>query len=292
MPTVLPDHVPHWPVALSDGVAHWLRTSGARIGVVVAMAVVVSRIGTVAVRRLRRRVEGHPGATTEITLQRTTTLAQTTATAVRAGVWTVTVLLVLGQVGIDVAPLVAGAGVVGVALGFGAQSLVRDFLSGFFILLENQFGVGDQVEVVAVGGTVTGRVETMTLRASWVRASEGTLHVIPNGNVQLVANRSRGAGRLEVEVRVPAGQDVEAVGRRLDELLHEMTEGPATLGLLGGPRVERPEAFPGDHTVLTVSAEVRPSRRDDLDRELRRRIARRFLPVAQDVTVLAPGAGD
>ncbi|HEX9375219.1 MAG TPA: mechanosensitive ion channel domain-containing protein [Actinomycetota bacterium] len=275
------------PIALSDGVLNWLRTSGARIGLVVALAVVVSRIGTLAVRRLRRRVEGHPGATAELTLQRTTTLAQTTATAVRAGIWTVAVLLVLGQVGIDVAPLVAGAGVVGVALGFGAQSLVKDFLSGFFILLENQFGVGDQVEINALGGTVAGRVDSMTLRATWIRSPEGILHVIPNGNVQLVSNRSRGAGRLEVDVRVSFGGDVEAVRRRLEELLREMAGDPSAIGIIGEPRIERTEAFAGEDTVLTVSAEVRPSRRDDLHRELRRRIARRFLAAPQDVTVMA-----
>src|SRR5919197_1666621 len=195
------------PIALSDGVLEWLRTSGVRIALVVFLAVVLSRLGSLAVRRLRGRMEGDPSATAELTLQRTTTLVQTVAAAIRAVVWTIAVLLVLGQVGLDIGPLIAGAGVIGVALGFGAQSLVKDFLSGFFILLENQFAVGDQVDLSTVGGPVSGRIELMTLRATWVRSREGTIHAVPNGNVTLVANRSRGEGLLDLEVRVPAGQD-------------------------------------------------------------------------------------
>ncbi len=118
-------------------------------------------------------------------------MVQTLATALKAAVWTVAVLLVLGQVGLDVGPLIAGAGILGVALGFGAQSLVRDFLNGFFVLFENQYAVGDQVELATAGGPVLGRIEQMSLRSTGVRADDGTLHTVPTGNIQLVANRSR-----------------------------------------------------------------------------------------------------
>lgn len=272
------------PIALSDGVLEWLRTSGARIGAVVFLAVVLSRIGTTAVRRLRRRMEGDPAATAELTLQRTTTLVQTTAAAVRAAVWTIAILLILGQIGLDIGPLIAGAGVLGVALGFGAQSLVRDFLSGFFILLENQFAVGDQVELSTVGGPVTGRIELMTLRATWVRSREGTLHAVPNGNVQLVANRSRGEGLLDLEVKVPAGQDVEGVTTRLRELFQQVADDPEVGHLSAPPRIDGVEAV-GNDTLVRVTARVRPSRRDEVERELRRRIAQRFVPVTQDVEI-------
>jgi small-conductance mechanosensitive channel len=272
------------PIALSDGVLEWLRTSGARIGAVVALAVLLSRIGTSAVRRLRRRMEGDPAATAELTLQRTTTLVQTTAAAVRAAVWTIAVLLILGQVGLDVGPLIAGAGVLGVALGFGAQSLVKDFLSGFFILLENQFSVGDQVELATVGGPVTGRVELMTLRATWIRSREGTLHAVPNGNVTLVANRSRGEGVLELEVRIPTGEDVREVTARLEELFGQIAADPGVGHLSDPPRIVGVDPA-GDETLVRVSARVRPSRRDEVEGELRRRIAQRFVPIPLEVSV-------
>jgi small-conductance mechanosensitive channel len=272
------------PIALSDGVLEWLRTSGVRIGVVIVLAAVLSRVGTLAVRRFRGRMEGDPAATAELTLQRTTTLVQTLAAAIRAAVWTIAVLLVLGQVGLDIGPLIAGAGVIGVALGFGAQSLVKDFLSGFFILLENQFAVGDQVELSTVGGTVTGRVELMTLRATWIRSREGTIHAVPNGNVTLVANRSRGEGLLDLEVKVPTGEDVRSVTARLEELFQQVADDPAVGHLSAPPRVDGVDAV-GDDTLLRITARVRPSRRDEVERELRRRIAQRFVPARHEVTV-------
>src|SRR5919109_203804 len=129
----------------------WLKEHGPRIGVLLALAALVSWLGRAIVRRFRRRLEGGSGSiglTTAVSLHRTTTLA--------------------------------GAGVVGIALGFGAQSLVKDFLAGFFILFENQFGVGESVEISATGGTVTGRVEALTLRSTAVREDDGTVSVVPN----------------------------------------------------------------------------------------------------------------
>src|SRR6266542_462780 len=153
----------------------WLRNHGIRIALVVALAVAVSCLGNMAVRRFRRRLEGSQGATIAVSLQRSATLAATLTSAIRTLVWSVAILTVLGELGFDLGPLLAGAGVAGIALGFGAQSLVKDFLAGFFVLLENQFGVGEMVELNVVGGTVTGRVETMTLRSTSIRHRDGTL---------------------------------------------------------------------------------------------------------------------
>src|SRR5213080_3809391 len=124
----------------------WLRTSGVRILIIVAVAIGVSRVGTLAIRRMRRKLDASPSATGAINLRRTTTIVG---------------FLVLGELGVNLGPLIAGAGIVGVALGFGAQSLVRDFLSGFFIVLENQFTVGDAVELTTDVSAmkVLGRIE-------------------------------------------------------------------------------------------------------------------------------------
>jgi small conductance mechanosensitive channel len=276
---------PTMPIALSDGALEWLRTSGIRIAAVIVVAVIVSRIGTLAVRRLRKRIEGDPRATGEISLQRTTSVVQTLATALKAAVWTVAVLLVLGQVGLDIGPLIAGAGVLGVALGFGAQSLVRDFLNGFFVLFENQYAVGDQVELATTGGTVLGRIEQMSLRSTGIRADDGTLHTVPNGNIQLVANRSRGIGVLDIEVRVPSGRDVGTVAERLEELFHQVQEDGSIARLAGPPKVEGVEPEGPDTAIVRVTAPVRPSRRDEVERELRRRIATRFGSIPQDVVL-------
>src|SRR5438309_5453189 len=200
------------------GTLDWLKTNGARIALILVLALAVSRMGGVAIRRMRRRLDAVSNSTGPINIRRTTTIVGIMNSAMRVVVWTVAVLLVLGQFGVDLGPLIAGAGIVGVALGFGAQTMVRDFLSGFFILLENQFTVGDAVELATdIGGLKpSGRVEALTLRTTAVRGEDGTLYVIPNGNLHVVANRSRGQARVTVEVRIPHGEDLEEVRRLLD----------------------------------------------------------------------------
>ena len=127
---------------------------------------------------------------------RTTARAQTLGHVLRSvsafAIWTMAALTVLGEVGINLGPLVAGAGIAGVALGFGAQSLVKDFLAGIFILIEDQYGVGDVIDVGEVAGPlITGTVEAVTLRATRLRAPDGTAWHVPNGTIQRVGNRSQ-----------------------------------------------------------------------------------------------------
>jgi small conductance mechanosensitive channel len=111
------------------------------------------------------------------------------------------ILLILGEFGLDLGPLIAGAGIAGIALGFGAQSVVKDFLSGFFFLLEDQFSVGNLVTLNAAGKELEGRVEALSLRTTELRDDAGTLHIIPNGNIMVVGNRSRTRGRRTTKKR-------------------------------------------------------------------------------------------
>lgn len=255
----------------------WLRTHGVRIGVVVLLAVLLSWLGGLGVRRVRRRLEGPVDATRQVNLKRAATLGAIMANVVRVVVWTVAVLTVLAEVGINLGPLLAGAGIAGVALGFGAQSLVRDFLAGFFVLLEDQFAVGDYVEIVAVGGTVRGRVEGLTLRTTAIRQDDGTLSIVPNGGMQVVSNKSRGQGRVTVEVRIPREEDPGEVERRLDELLEELRRSPEVRRLVSaGPWKVAVE--PVDEEVsIRVAGEARPYRREQVEQELARRIRQAFL---------------
>ncbi|HXF56126.1 MAG TPA: mechanosensitive ion channel family protein [Actinomycetota bacterium] len=255
----------------------WLRTHGVRIGVVLLLAVLLSGLGGLGVRRVRKRLEGPVDATRQVNLKRAATLTAIMANVVRVVVWTVAILTILAEVGINLGPLLAGAGIAGVALGFGAQSLVRDFLAGFFVLLEDQFAVGDYVEISAVGGTVRGRVEALTLRTTAIRQDDGTLTVVPNGGMQVVSNKSRGQGRVTVEVRIPREEDPGEVERRLDELLEELQRSPEVRRLVSaGPWKVAVE--PVDEEVsIRVAGETRPYRREQVEQELARRIRQAFL---------------
>lgn len=182
--TVLGSHVPTFS-------RDWLVSHGLRITVMIAVAFLVLGIARLAVRRMHRRIRTADRTDRDMDVRRAATLTHAVSYVVGIAVWSVTVLLVLGEFGVDLAPLIAGAGVAGVALGFGAQSLVKDFLSGFFILLEDQFGVGDEVTVNAGGQTLNGTVEIISLRTTVIRDEQGTVHVIPNGSIVVIGNRSR-----------------------------------------------------------------------------------------------------
>jgi small-conductance mechanosensitive channel len=255
----------------------WLLASGPRILVILGVALLLVWVSRLLVRRMQRKLQGVDSQTQEYDLRRSYTLTQALSYALRVVVWTVTLLLLLGEFGISLGPLIAGAGIIGVALGFGAQSLVRDFLSGFFILLENQFGVGDVIDINAAGQLVAGKVEDLNLRTTALRAFDGTLFVVPNGNIQFLGNKSKGWSRAIVDINVASGEDLDRVREILDELFEELHKDEELDSLLfAGPTVLGPEQVGNSQITMRVVAETRPGKKPDLERELRKRILRRF----------------
>lgn len=255
----------------------WRVENTVFVAAVLAAAVVVTVVARLLVGRFQRRLEGTVSLTQDLNLQRAATLTHALSTGAVVLIWTIALLLILSNVDVNVGPLLASAGVAGVALGFGAQSLVRDTLSGFFILLENQFGVGDIIEVQTTASPVGGKVESLTLRITTLRAFDGTLHIIPNGNIQLVSNKSRGWARAIVDVRVAYGEDVQKVREHLEELFEELRAEPAMRDwLMEGPSVLGIETLAEYGQVVRVVAETRPSKRADTERVLRERISARL----------------
>ena len=216
-------------------------------------------------------------------------------------VWVVAGMLILNYLDVPLAPFIASAGIVGVALGFGAQSIVKDTLTGFFILLENQFGVGDTVEIRTPANPILGRVEWLTLRATALRAYDGTLHIVPNGNIVLVSNKSRGWARAIVDTHIAYGQDPEQVREILDELFDDLRDewkqDPETKAwVMDGPSVLGVETTDHTDVVIRAVAETRPSKKVDVERLLRARITQRLAergiraPVLASPPPLAPEA--
>jgi small conductance mechanosensitive channel len=255
----------------------WARDSGLPILITLVVAAVVSLVLHQVVKRFRERLEAAPSASEAGNLQRAATLAHALSATVTVLVWTVAVLIVFGYLNVNLAPLIAGAGIAGVALGFGAQSIVKDTLTGFFILLENQFGVGDVVEVRTTADPVVGRIEWFTLRATALRAYDGTLHIVPNGNIQVVSNKSRGWARAIVDTRFAYGQDPERVRGLIDELFDELREDEQLRAWVrDGPAVLGVETTSDTGVVIRAVAETVPSKRFDVERMLRERITQRL----------------
>jgi moderate conductance mechanosensitive channel len=267
-----------------------------RIVIILGAAVLVTLASRLVVIRFRKKLEGIASVTQELNLQRATTLTGALSTALIVVIWALAVLMALGEFDQNIAPLLASAGVAGVALGFGAQSLVKDTLSGFFILLENQFGVGDNVEVQTPSNRVVGRVESLTLRVTSLRAFDGTLHFVPNGNILVSSNRSKGWARAIVDVRAAYDEDVEHLRSVLEELFKEL-EGDRTLSewIHEAPNVLGVERMGQDALVMRFIADTRPSKVMDVERLLRERISRRLLEKGTKVPVIpvapaTPGA--
>jgi small-conductance mechanosensitive channel len=286
---ILADHVP----VISR---EWLLSHGLRVAAIIVAALLLLTLSRLWVRRMQRRLEGVESLTQELDLQRVATLTQAVSYLIRVVVWTFAILLVLGEFDVNLGPLLAGAGIAGVALGFGAQSLVRDFLSGFFILLENQFGVGDWLTVSVTGKEITGQVEAISLRITQLRSFEGILHYIPNGNVLVVGNRYKGWARAIVDVGVAYGEDVGKVREVLEELFEELrTSEDLGEAFHEGPKVLGVERLGDYDVVIRVIAGTRPSRRMDMERELRQRIKQRFdqrgieIPTAPPLGGMPPG---
>ena len=255
----------------------WFRTYGILIAIVLVAAVVIARLLRIAVRRYRARIEARARSREEA--RRATTVATTIATTIRIVIWTVAVLIVMGSLGIDIAPLLATAGIAGIVISFGAQSIVRDFLAGFFVLAEDQYAVGDVVVLTLTGGSsLDGCVEEVTLRATAVRATDGTLAVTGNGNILAVRNLSRGEGALRVEVRMPNLADLSEARQRLETAVEALRADPSLSAMLsGGPRAVDVVPTADGGAVAIVAAETATARRADAEDALSRSLALRLL---------------
>jgi small conductance mechanosensitive channel len=238
-------------------------------------SLILSRIGA---RVARRSVHGLVsrsvrGEVSERVTTRAQTLGGVAASLVRVVVWTVAVLIMLDKVGINLGPLLAGASIVGVAVGFGAQSLVRDFLSGFFVLAEDQFGVGDTVTV----SDVTGTVEEVNLRVTRVRTFDGTVWYVPNGEIRKVGNAAKEWTRAVVDIAVPTGADLAvAMSAMAEEAAALFQEEEWAEVFLEEPQVLGVEASEGDCFTVRAAAKTRPGDKTRVARELRVRIGARL----------------
>ena len=198
--------------------------------------------------------------------QRARTIGSVLRSTATLVVGAIVVLMMLDEVGVNIMPLVASAGVAGVALGFGAQSLVKDFLSGMFMLFEDQYGVGDTITV----GDVSGTVEAVALRITKVRDSSGTLWYVRNGEILRVGNRTQGWARATVEVGLAVDADLEQARAALTRAGARLTADPVlSTYLQETPRVVGIETLSAAGVTLNIEVRTNPSMQWDVARALR-----------------------
>lgn len=277
--------------------AHWppFGNTALRVVLVVVGAAVLASVLKRAIHRLRARLAQDASKDVEHAEngKRVETLAHLLEQASVVAIWIVGALVVLSQLGVAVGPLLAGAGIAGVAVGFGAQALVRDVISGFFLILENQVRVGD---VATVNGT-TGLVERITLRTIVLRDVSGIVHVFPNGVVSTLANLTSGWSAYVVALGVSYSQDTDVVVEVMKQVGAELKSDP-TFGplMIADIEVFGVDQFADSAVVIKGRLRTRPGKHMDVGREYNRRIKKAFdakgieIPFPQRTVHAAKGA--
>ena len=203
-------------------------------------------------------------------VQRTKTIGSVLSNFITWGIALITLTMVLNELGVQVGALIAGAGILGAAVGFGAQSLVRDLISGLFIVFEDQYGVGDVVDL----GEVKGAIEAVGLRVTQVRDVEGTLWYVRNGEISRVGNKSQGFTRVIVDLSFEPSVDFEKAKAVLLGAASKVSKSKAVSGLLiGAAEVWGIQSLSGDELVIRLVQQVSPKGVDEVSREIRAELA-------------------
>ncbi|OGP58837.1 MAG: mechanosensitive ion channel protein MscS [Deltaproteobacteria bacterium RBG_13_61_14] len=249
----------------------WLITHSLRIGLILLLAGAGLWLLSFLIHRLSKRM----AAREEVieTTKRMHTISQVIRSIGVVTIVAVTIMLVLSELGIDMKPLLAAAGIGGLAIGFGAQSLVKDVISGFFLILENQVRVGDVVQISGVGGVV----ESITLRILTLRDLAGNVHIIPHGQISQVQNMTRDYSRYVFDVGVSYREDVDRVMEVLRQLGAELEQDPDF-----GPDILEPfeilglDRFEDSAVIIRARIKTQPIQQWRVAREMNRRIKKRF----------------
>lgn len=205
--------------------------------------------------------------------KRVDALSDITNNLIKVVIWLIALFMILGTLGIDLGPLVAGAGIAGVALGFGAQSIVKDFLSGILMLVEDQFGVGDVIDV----GEASGVVESLSLRTTRLRSVDGTVWHVPNGEIRRVGNMSQGWSRSVIDVGIGYGSDIDTAMQILESVASRMSgEEPWATKFLEPPEVLGVQDLGDSSVVIRLWVVTEPATQWEVSRELRRRVKYAF----------------
>ena len=244
----------------------------------VVVILVVTVVGLAILRRVLRRliVAQIPKIREEKEDQlarRSETVAGAVTQTVSFVVWIVALLTILSELGVNIAPVLATVGVAGLAVGFASQNLIRDYLHGFFILMEDWYRVGEVAIVAGIGGLVV----DINLRRTVLRDLDGVMHIIPNNKIELVSNVTRDWARINLNVAVAYGEDLDRVIQIMTEVGAQLKEDPVFgPDLISAPRVEGVDKLGESGIEIKVLAETKAMTHWGLTRELRKRLKARF----------------
>lgn len=258
-----------------QNINQWLTVHGIKVAAIIIATWIVLRILKAVIRRLIKSIIGKTYKTRDDTAieKRAATLENVFYSTAKIVIWVIAIMMIIPEFGINIGPILAAVGVVGLAFGFGAQYLIRDLIAGLFIILEDQYRKGDSIKV----GDIAGAVEEINLRKTVLRDIDGIVHHIPNGEIKIASNRTRLWSRINLEIGVSYDTDLNKAIKVLNKVGEEMakdkdwkniiTEAPQALGV---------NEFADSAIIIKILGQTKPGEHWSAARELRKRIKAAF----------------
>lgn len=253
-----------------DLIGPWLLSHGIKILIIGLVGFILDRISVRLIRRAVKIAVVLDGTMSEnAEKQREETLIRIFKGVINIVILTITLMMILKEAGLDIAPILAGAGIIGLAFGFGGQYLIRDVISGLFIILENQYRIGDVININGTGGLV----EDISLRMTTIRDMNGTVHHIPHGEITIVSNLSKNFARVNLDLGVAYNSDINHVVDIINRTGNELAEDPLYKdSIIKPPQFLRVDEFADSAIIFKVVGETKPLKQWEISGELRKRI--------------------
>lgn len=245
----------------------WLLSHGVRIGLILLAAYLAGIIGRRFIKRIV--VQGVRNGTKEAMEKRQKTLVNIFSGVLKVSIWALALMMVVSELGINIGPVLAGAGILGVAVGFGAQYVIRDFLAGLFVIIENQYRIGDVVCL----DDICGSVEDIDLRKTILRDLDGTVHYIPNGEIKKASNLSKNFSRINLNVGISYKADLDKVAEVVNRVGSDLAQDPEWKdSITKAPQFLRVNDFADSAVMIKILGETKPLKQWEVTGELRKRI--------------------
>lgn len=267
----------------SEDLTQWLTQNGARILLLLLLAFAVNRFAASVIRNAESEIADGDDAETLERRKRLHTIGATSRRFFSILIWSAAALMILRELDVDITPVLTGAGIIGLAVGFGAQTLVKDIISGLFLIAEDQVRLGDVAEINGIGGAV----EEINLRTIVLRDLEGTLHYIANGEIRTLANKSKDFSYYVIDVGVGYDDDTDRIVDAVRDVARELMLDPVYAASILEPlEVLGVDAFKANEVTLRFRLKTLPMKQWEVGRELRRRIKKSF--DAQGIQIPSP----
>lgn len=271
--------MPDWLNAVLDKIALWLEAHAVTILVIFIIAIIIHLVGRKLVGRTIRKVVNIdtplPGDIV-IEKKRQDTLIRIIDGLLGIIVWVVAIMMALSEAGIPIGPMLAAAGVAGLAIGFGGQYLIRDLITGMFIIIENQYRIGDTIQIEATN-VIFGEVEDITLRKTTLRDIDGSVHHIPHGEITIVTNLSRSYSTVNLDIGISYGADIEKAAAVIDRVGRELSEDPDWRDeIIEAPAFLRVQDLADSAVILRIRGNTRPGEQWNVAGEMRKRVKLAF----------------